>query len=94
MEKKSNKVSDFVTIFRKVKPLFEPRRNYAWECPLENVVEGITDVYAYQGNLYVLCDESDCELSDFPIEVRNKVVEEAIKWLKKQPQTQSIDYGL
>lgn len=79
------------TIIKEVKPLFEPRPDYNWECPLENLVDDdITAVYvSNNGGLYaVSCDLFDTPFSELSSEIRNQIREEAIKWLKKQPQTQ------
>ena len=78
------------TIIREVKPLFEPRPNYNWECPLKNLVdEEITAVYESKGEVYaVSCDLFDTPFGELPNDIRNQIREEAIKWLKEQPQTQ------
>lgn len=89
MEKKSNQVSDFVVIFKKVKPLFETRKGYGWDCYLENEVEDIMAVYKYKGNVYALTlGGADVPISRYSSKTRDKVREEAINWLKEQPQTQ------
>ena len=77
------------TILKEVKPLFETRA-YGWECPLKNLVDDdITAVYEYNDELYaVTCDLFDTPFAELTSEIRNKIREEAIKWLKEQPQTQ------
>lgn len=78
------------TILKEVKPLFETRTT-GWECPLENLVDGdITAVYvSNNGVIYaVSCDLFDTPFSELSSDIRNQIREEAIKWLKKQPQTQ------
>ena len=78
------------TILKEVKPLFETRTT-GWECPLENLVDGdITAVYvSNNGGVYaVSCDLFDTPFSELSSDIRNQIREEAIKWLKKQPQTQ------
>ena len=88
-ESKSQQVSDFVAILKKVKPLFEPRKDYGWDCSLENEVEDIISVYQFKGKLYVITlGGCDAPISEYSGETRDKVIEEALKWLKKQPQTQ------
>ena len=89
MKKKSNRVSDFVAILKKVKPLFEPRKGYGWDCYLENEVEDIMAVYQFKGKLHAITlGGCDAPISEYSSETRDKVIEEALKWLKKQPQTQ------
>ena len=80
------------TIIKEVKPLFEPRPNYNWECPLKNLVdEDITAVYESKGEVYaVSCDLFDTPFGKLPSDIRNQIREEAIKWLKEQPQTQGL----
>lgn len=98
VESKSQQVSipeqiylgnDLATILKEAKPLFETRKGYGWDCYLENEVEDIMAVYEYKGNVYALTyDGCDCPFSEYSSETLDKVREEAIKWLKKQPQTQ------
>ena len=79
------------TIIREVKPLFEPRPNYNWACPLKNLLidYDITAVYESKGELYAVdCYLFDTPFGELPSEIRNQIREEAIKWLKEQPQTQ------
>ena len=78
------------TIIKEVKPLFEPRPYYNWACPLKNLVdEDITAVYESKGELYAVdCYLFDTPFGELPSEIRNQIREEAIKWLKEQPQTQ------
>ena len=81
--------NDLATILKEAKPLFETRKGYGWDCGLKNEVEDIISVYEYKGKLYVITlDGCDCPIFEYSDETRNKVREEAIKWLKKQPQTQ------
>lgn len=81
--------NDLAAILKEAKPLFETRKGYGWDCYLENEVEDIMAVYEYKGNVYALTyDGCDCPFSEFSSETLDKVREEAIKWLKKQPQTQ------
>jgi hypothetical protein len=77
------------TILKEVKPLFETR-TIGWECPLKNLVDDdITAVYESNGEVYaVSCDLFDTPFSKLSSEIRNQIREEAIKWLKEQPQTQ------
>lgn len=92
-ENKSQQIylgNGLATILKEVKPLFEPRPNYNWECPLKNLVdEDITAVYESNGEVYaVSCDLFDTPFGELPSDIRNQIREEAIKWLKEQPQTQ------
>ena len=82
--------NSLATILKEVKPLFETRKGYGWECPLKNIVDDdITAVYEYNDELYaVSCDLFDTPFAELTSELRNKIREEAIKWLKEQPQTQ------
>jgi hypothetical protein len=77
------------TILKEVKPLFETR-TIGWECPLKNLVDDdITAVYESNGEVYaVSCDLFDTPFGELPSDIRNQIREEAIKWLKEQPQTQ------
>lgn len=92
-ENKSQQIylgNGLATILKEVKLLFEPRPNYNWECPLKNLVdEDITAVYESNGEVYaVSCDLFDTPFGELSNEIRNQIREEAIKWLKEQPQTQ------
>ena len=81
--------NDLVTILKEVKPLFEPRKGYGWDCGLENEVEDIISVYQYKGKLYAITLDGCCApIYEYSGETRDKVIEEALKWLRKQPQTQ------
>ena len=82
--------NSLATILKEVKPLFETRKGYGWDCPLKNIVdEDIAAVYEFNGEVYVVsCDLFDAPFGKLPSDIRNKVREEAIKWLKEQPQTQ------
>ena len=77
------------TILKEVKPLFETRAT-GWECPLKNLVDDdITAIYEHNGEVYaVSCDLFDTPFGELSSEIRNQIREEAIKWLKEQPQTQ------
>ena len=91
-ENKSQQIylgNGLATILKEVKPLFETRTS-GWECPLKNLVDDdITAVYEYKGEVYaVSCDLFDTPFGELSSEIRNQIREEAIKWLKEQPQTQ------
>lgn len=92
-ENKSQQIylgNGLATILKEVKPLFETRPGYAWPCPLKNLVDDdITAVYVYNDELYAItCDLFDTPFGELPSDIRNQIREEAIKWLKEQPQTQ------
>ena len=55
----------------------------------EHLDDDITAVYEYKGEVYaVSCDLFDTPFGELSSEIRNQIREEAIKWLKEQPQTQ------
>lgn len=90
MEKQIYLGNGLATILKEVKPLFETRKGYGWDCPLKNLVDDdITSVYVYNDELYAItCDLLDIPFGRLSSEIRNQIREEAIKWLKEQPQTQ------